>query len=262
MARSTCRLTELPEFKRVQPMKSLGYLCAALVVLWTSGCATKINVSQNRRVGVVAVIPDKVQTKYVGFWAFANKGEVAEMPGAQFAGTVNSTTTEALRASGFEVVPVAHNAAALWQKLGTRLNTMTAFFADNSYGDTERKTIGDELRSMAQANRLDAIVVVRPSRPTANGEATVGVGDFGFGLWAFGPDRINAYAMTQLTILQAGSLKTLASCSISNQQPVEGVTFEADFRKYPPDQQARMIGLMKHAYTQVVGKVLPRIVTR
>src|SRR4028119_1220343 len=93
-------------------MRFLPVLGLSLLALFSSGCAVmKVSVAENRRMGVVALIPDKVQTKYVGLWAFSNKGKDADVPHAQFSQSVTAATVDALRARGIDAVPLKVNAA-------------------------------------------------------------------------------------------------------------------------------------------------------
>jgi hypothetical protein len=130
---------------------------------------------------------------------------------------------------------------------------------DNRLGDTERRAVGDELRGILAAYRLDALAVVVPDRPNQGGEAAIGVGEYGFGIWAFDKEKVSTYAMTKVLILQGPALRTITLRSIGNLRPMEGVGFKERFRDYAPEQQAQLLQAMRDGFATSAGEVIPKM---
>lgn len=212
----------------------------------------KVSVAENRRIGVVALVPDKIQTKYVGIWAFSNQGEDAKVPEARLSQSVTAATVDALRANGFDAMPLGGNSAQWWAKYEKQRGSMLNFFTAATVGDTERRALGHELKAMAASQRLDAVALVMPGKPTGGGEANVGVGDYGFGTLTRDKEEVSVYAMTDLLVLGGQNLNTKALRQIRAVEPVQGVPFQARFHTYPADQQALLLQAMKDLFGRKV----------
>lgn len=239
-------------------MRVLPILLLGILTLFCSGCMTRLSVAENRRVGVVALIPEKIQTKYIGFWAFSNQGEDVNVPEAGLGESVTASTVSALRSKGFDAVPLSTNRSALWDKYDRQRKSLANYFTAVS-GDTERRSVGAELKAMAAAQRLDAVAVIVPAKPTGGGEANVGVGDYGFGTISSNKDEVSVYTRSDLLVLSGQTLKTKARWPIAGNQLVDGVPFEAQFRRYSPDQQRILLQAMKELFRSSAQEAIAKM---
>ncbi len=140
------------------------------------------------------------------------------------------------------------NTGQLWTKYARQRGSMLNYFTTVTTGDTERRALSTELRAAASAQRLNAIALVVPGKPAGGGEASIGVGDYGFGTLTSDKDEVSVYAMTDLLVLGGENMSTKAARQIRAVEAVEGVPFEAQFRSYPAGQQASLLQRMKDLF--------------
>ena len=218
-------------FRFLLPLLALSFLLGA--------CAgPRVSRARYPRVGVVALIPDRIETKYLGPWVHSNASTEAVVPGLQE--SVVTATSAALRENGY--TPVALQLTPELMEAWTR----PPF---HYRSPSERPVIAAALQDLALAHRVDSLLLVIPQPRALRGEEGRELGLQGFGTLSERETHTQVYAYLSGRWVDAATLADLSHFSV-RQVRQYGVRFQADFTKYRAAERTRLLAGMQAMYVQ------------
>ncbi len=190
------------------------WLVAALSVLVLVACGTyplrpsPEMLAQTHRIGILSILGEEVEARYIGLTAFNNKYHLAPPQGWELNRKSVEVASEALRQRGFEVVAIDYPRDEMWNRYHDDEKYPSVKGRENWRGHPRLPLLEDDLERLAKASGVDAFLILVPGGPTprcGGVESCIGYGEYGYGILNWRGGNADAYLSIELFLVPARS---------------------------------------------------------